>query len=154
MEYQIQNEMQHTTAQQQEYAGNVTSVEGTLDNAVADFAQATAADREAFTNLTSTNANLQGHLDQVSAHNNDLQEQITNMQIQMHQMNLAQRQNTTPVQPTQSTRPPMKQPPYPSPQCIPTQPVMPQPQMQWKNAQYPWIPPHRRAPRARTRGNT
>ena len=162
-EYQIQNEMQHTTAQQQGYAGNVTSVEGTLDNAVADFAQATAADREAFTSLTSTNANLQGHLEQVSAHNNDLQEQITNMQIQMHQMNLAQRQNNTRVQPTQTTRPPMQQPPYPASQCIPTQPVMPQPQVQWKNAQYPWTHPQQRAqrtrrnmwaPRAHTRGNT
>ena len=71
--------MQHTTAQQQGYAGNVTSVEGTLYNTVAGFAQATAADREAFTNLTSTNANLQGHLEQVAVYNNDLQEQITNM---------------------------------------------------------------------------
>jgi len=112
-EYQIQNEMQHSTAQQQGYAGNVTDDGNVLDNAVANFAEATAADRTAFTNLTDTNNILQDHLEQVSAQNVTLQDQITNMQTQIHHMNMAQQQ--PPAQSQRSPAPPMYTPPSQAP---------------------------------------
>ena len=49
----IQNEMQSNTAQQHGFAGNVVEAKN-LNDAVEKFAQASAADRSAFTKLTDT----------------------------------------------------------------------------------------------------
>ena len=56
----IQNEMQSSTAQQHGFAGNLEE-EKNLNDAVANFAQASASDRSAFTQLTDTNVYPQQH---------------------------------------------------------------------------------------------
>ena len=89
MEYQILNEMQNSTAQQQGFVGNVEE-DPDLTSAVANFAQASAADRTAFTQLTDTNAYLHQHMAQVSAQNENLQKQLADMQQQMNAINLVQ----------------------------------------------------------------
>ena len=101
--------MAQTAAQQHGYAGNVTE-EGALEGAVANFVQATAADRAAVTQLSDTNIFLHVHLEQVNLHNQDLQEQLAVMQNQIHQMNLVQPQRNTHFQsgPTMPAMPPQQ----------------------------------------------
>ena len=96
MEYQILNEMQNSTAQQQGFVGNVEE-DPDLTSVVANFAQASAADRTAFTQLTDTNAYLHQHMAQVSAQNENLQKQLADMQQQMNAINLVQPVAAPPV---------------------------------------------------------
>ena len=129
-EYLIQNEMQASTAQSQGFVGQVAE-EPDLSEAVANFAQASAADRSAFTQLTDTNAYLQRNLAQVSASNDELYTQIADLQNQVNMMNLVQNPSPPAYQPAQQpTRP---QPPrytapqQPAPYNAPYQPPHQQP---------------------------
>ena len=61
----IQNEMMASTTQQHGYAGNAEE-ETNLNEAVANFAQESASDRLAFTQLADTNLQLQQQVAQVS----------------------------------------------------------------------------------------
>ena len=67
----IQNEMMESTTQQHGYAGN-SEEETNLNEAVANFAQASASDRSVFTQLTDTNSQLQQQVDQLSSTKDDL----------------------------------------------------------------------------------
>ena len=110
-EYQIQNEMQNATAQQQGFAANVEVEDPDLTSAVANFAQASAADRSAFTQLTDTNAFLNQHMSAIAAQNETLQQQLAEMQQQMNAVNLVQQaQRPPPYVP-----PPQRAPHYPAP---------------------------------------
>ena len=71
----IQNEMQSSTAQQHGFAGNVVE-EKNLNDAVANFSQASAAYRSDFTQLTDTNAYLQKHVADISSNNGELQQNV------------------------------------------------------------------------------
>ena len=64
--------MQSSTAQKHGFAGNAVE-EKNLNNAVANYAQASAADRSAFTQFTYTNAYLQQHVANISSNNNYVQ---------------------------------------------------------------------------------
>ena len=65
--------MQYRTAQKNGFAGNV-SEEKNLNNTEANFAQASALYRSAFTQLTDTNAYLQQHATNMSSNNYELQQ--------------------------------------------------------------------------------
>ena len=69
----IQNEMQSSTAQQHGFSGNVVE-ENNLNDTVENFAQAYAADRSYFTQLTDTNAYLPQHVGNISSNNDELQQ--------------------------------------------------------------------------------
>ena len=75
-EYQIQNEMAGTTAEQAGYHANMATTEPSLQSAVSNFAEATASDREAFRVLTDTNAALQRQVELVQQQNDALAQQI------------------------------------------------------------------------------
>ena len=81
--------MQFSTAQQHGFAGNVVE-EKNLNNAVANFAQASAADISAFTQLTDNNTYLQQHVANRSSNNDKLQQKLSALQNQMNVMNLVQ----------------------------------------------------------------
>ena len=81
--------MQSSTAQQHGFAGNVVE-EMNPNDAVANFAQASAADISAFTQLTDTNAYLQQHVANISSNNDELQQILLVLQNQMNMMNLFQ----------------------------------------------------------------
>ena len=112
----IQNEMQSSTAQQHGFAGKVLE-EKNLNNALAKFSQASAADISAFTLLTDTNAYLQQHVANISSNNDNLQQKPLALQNQMNMMNLVQNPAIPPVQtqrPHTTGRPP-QYPHYPQP---------------------------------------
>ena len=88
-EYMIQNKMQSSTAQQHGFAENVVE-EKNLNDAFANFAQASAADRSVFTQLTDTNAYLQQHVANISSNNDELQQKLLVLQNQINMMNLVQ----------------------------------------------------------------
>ena len=81
--------MQSSTAQQHGFAGNVVD-EKNLNNAVAKFAQASAADRSDYTQLTDTNTYLQQHVANISSKNDELQQTLLTLQNQTNMMNLVQ----------------------------------------------------------------
>ena len=118
----IQNEIMAITTQQHGYAGNAKE-ETNLNEAVANFAQASASDRLAFTQLTYTNSQLQQQVAQVSLTNDDLQKQLKALQNQMNMTNLVQNPAISPVQvpaeppayPQFSRRPPQPYPATPVP---------------------------------------
>ena len=95
--YMIQNETMESTTQQHGYAGNAEE-ETNLNEAVANFAQASASDRSAFTQLTDTNSQLQQKVAQVSLTNDDLQQHLAEIQNQMNMMNLVHNPEIPPVQ--------------------------------------------------------
>ena len=64
--------MQSSTAQQHGFTENVVE-EKNLNDAVATFAQASAADRSAFTQLKDTNTYLQQHVANISSNNEKIQ---------------------------------------------------------------------------------
>ena len=104
-EYQLQNELNNSTADEHEYANNINE-DNNLDEAFNNFAMATAADRTTITQLTETNASL-------SSQNNQLQAQLNEIQSQLNAINFAQQQLQKPQQqnpPPQSyTIPPQQQ---------------------------------------------
>ena len=105
-EYQIQNEIQNATAQKQGFAANVEVEDPDLTSAVANFAQALAADRSAFTELTDTNAFLNQLMSAIAAQNETLQQQLAEMQQQMNAVNLVQQaQGPPPYVPPQQRAP-------------------------------------------------
>ena len=67
--------MQSSTPQQDGFAVNVLE-EKNINDAVANFAQASAVDRSAFTQLTDTNAYLQQHVANISYNNDGLQQNL------------------------------------------------------------------------------
>lgn len=84
------NEVNQSTAAQGGYAANVeghqpdnTLGDEALQTAINNFAQASAADRDAFSQLTATKSTLQ-------AQNTALQSHITDLQQQVQMINLAQ----------------------------------------------------------------
>ena len=92
----IKNEMMASTTQQHGNAGN-SEEETNLNEAVANFAQASASYRSVFTQLTDTNSQLQQQVAQVSSTNNDLQQQLAALQNQMNMTNLVQNIEIPPV---------------------------------------------------------
>ena len=89
--------MQSSTAQQHGFAGNVE--EGNkLNDAVANFSQASASDRSSFTELTGTGAYLQKHVAHISSNNYKMQQKLTALQNQMNMMNLVQNPDIPPGQ--------------------------------------------------------
>ena len=108
--------MQPSTAQKHGFTGNVEE-ENNLNDAVAKFAQSSAADRSAFTKLTDTNAYLQQHVSHISSNNDELKQKLSALQNQMNMMNLVQNPD---IPPGQSQRPhttghPPQYPQYPQP---------------------------------------
>ena len=108
------NEVNLSAAAQGGYVANAEGhhPDDTLNNealqtAINNFAQASAADRDAFLQLTATNSMLQ-------AQNTALQSQITYLQQQVKMIHLAQGH-----QPPQHRRPP--------PTCAPPRPYQPPP---------------------------
>ena len=67
--------MQSSMDQQHGFAGNMEE-ENNLNDTVANFAQASAADRSDFTQFTDTNAYLQQHIAHVSPNNDELQQKL------------------------------------------------------------------------------
>ena len=67
--------MQSSTAQLHEFTGNAVE-EKNLNDAVANFSQASAAYRSDFTQLTDTNAYLQKHAADISSNNDELQQKV------------------------------------------------------------------------------
>ena len=108
--------MQSNTAQKNGFAGNVVE-EKNLNDAVANFAQAPAADVSAFTKLTDTNAYLQQHVANISSNNDKLQKNLSALQNQMNIMNLVQNPAIPPDQTHHShtTGQPPQYPQYPQP---------------------------------------
>ena len=96
-EYMIQNEMQSSTAQQHGFAGNVVE-ENNLNDAVANFAQVSAAYRSDFTQLTDNNTYIQQHVANISSNNDELQQKLSALQNQINMMNLVQNPSIPPVQ--------------------------------------------------------
>ena len=90
--YQILNEMKITTVQQQGFTVNSEEKPSNheLEGAVENFAQATAADRTAFTQLTDTDATLNEYLSLFSAQNSDLHNQMALLELKIQQMNVEQ----------------------------------------------------------------
>ena len=102
-EYQVLNEVNQSTAAQGGYAANVVENhqdDEALQEAIDNFVQASAADRNAFLQLTVTNSTLQ-------AQNSALQNQITDLQQQVQMINLTQGQQP----PIQHRSPPARAPP-------------------------------------------
>ena len=120
-EYQVQNEITGVTADAQGFAGEVTETPE-LNEAMANFAQALAADRNAFAQLTETNANLQHHINNVTSQNENLNFQLNQLQNQIKMMNLAQQ----PTLPTPQNIPPPGNPTLSNP--VPPQATMQQQQ--------------------------
>ena len=89
--------MQSSTAQQHGFAGNVVE-EKNPNDAVANFAQASAADISAFTQLTDTNAYLQQHVANISSNNDELQQKRLALKNHMNMMNLVQDPDILPIQ--------------------------------------------------------
>ena len=89
--------MQYRTAQKNGFAGNVAE-EKNLNNTVANFAQASALYRSAFTQLTDTNAYLQQHATNMSSNNYELQQKKSSLQNQMNMTNLVQNSAIPPGQ--------------------------------------------------------
>ena len=85
----IQNEIQYCTAQQHGFAGNVVE-EKNLNDAVANFAQTSAADISDFKRFTDTNAYLQQHVSTIFSNNDELQQKLSALINQMNMMNLVQ----------------------------------------------------------------
>ena len=108
--------MQSSTDQQHGFAGKVVE-EKNLNNAVAKFAQASAAERSAFTKLTDTNAYLQQHVANISSKNDELQQKLSELQNQMNMMNLVQNPAIPPdqTQCSHTTGKPPRYPQYPQP---------------------------------------
>ena len=69
-----------------------------FNDAVAQFAQTSAADRSAFTQLIDINAYLQQDIAHVSSYNENLQQKRLALQNQMNMMNLVQNPEIPPVQ--------------------------------------------------------
>ena len=120
--------MQSSTAQKHGFAGNVEE-ENNLNDAVENFAQASAADRSDFTQLTDNNAYLQQHVAHISSRNDELQQKLLALQNQMNMMNLVQNPAIPPgqIQCPHITGKPPQYPQYPQP---PTQ-VYQTPPMQY-----------------------
>ena len=93
--------MQSSTSQQHGFAGNLVE-EKNLNEAVANFAQASSAERSSFTQLTDTDAYLQQHVANISSKNDELQQNIPALQNQMNMMNLVQNPD---IPPDQTQRP-------------------------------------------------
>ena len=81
--------MQSSTAQKHVFTGNVVE-EKNLNDAVANFSQASALDRSYFTQLTDNNAYLQQHVTNISSNNDKSQQKRLALQNQMKIMNLVQ----------------------------------------------------------------
>ena len=90
-EYQVQNEMNSTTAGAEGYSAHTE--EDDLTQAIENFAQASAADRTAFSQLTDTNTQLQTSLDLATGQNANLQDHIQALQQQVQMMNLTTQQS-------------------------------------------------------------
>jgi hypothetical protein len=105
--YNIQNAM-HRTAQQAGYHANLAAINKTNDDkhnlaaAAQEFAAAKAARQTAVTQLTTTNTDLHGQLANLATHNQELQQQMTQMQQQYMYLATQQQQ----PQPPQYTTPP------------------------------------------------
>ena len=83
--------MQTTTAQQQGFVGNVEqeTVTTDLEGALTNFANVSAAYREALAQLTDTNATLHKNISLYAAQNSDLQYKMALLKQQVQQMSLA-----------------------------------------------------------------
>ena len=75
-EYQTQNEMKATTSSEAGYHEGNMGIETNLQEAIQNFASASAADRTAFEQLTSTNAQLETQLAQAHQQNLNLMQQL------------------------------------------------------------------------------
>ena len=108
--------MQSSTSQQHGFVGNVEE-EKNLNDAVANFAQASAEDISSFTQLNDTNAYLQQHVAHISSSNDKSQQKLPALQNQMNMMNLVQNPDTPPghIQKPHTTRQPPQYPQYPQP---------------------------------------
>jgi hypothetical protein len=101
-EYQLQNQMT-STARDAGYHANAAysdQDETSLASAAQDFAAASAADRAAFEQLTSTNGDLNSQVANMAVQNQQLQQQMN--QLQQHMMFMAatpQQQNPPPYTP-------------------------------------------------------
>ena len=96
-EYQLQNQMT-STAQDDGYHANATiheSDEHSLASAAQDFAPASATDRSAFEQLTSTNGDLKTQVTNVAVQNQQLQQQMS--QLQQHMMFMARPRRQHPI---------------------------------------------------------
>jgi hypothetical protein len=88
-EYQLQNQMT-STARDAGYHANAAisdNDEASLASAAQDFAAASAADRSAFEQLTSTNGDLTSQVANMAVQNLQLQQQMS--QLQQHMMHMA-----------------------------------------------------------------
>ena len=113
--------MQSITDQQHGFARNEVEL-NSLNDAVANFAQASAAYRSYFTQFKDTNAYLQQHVANMSSNNDELQQKPSALQNQMNMKNLVQ---NPAIPPGQTQRPhktgnPPQYPHYPQPhhKCI------------------------------------
>jgi cobalamin biosynthesis Mg chelatase CobN len=87
-EYQLQNQMTSTACDAGYHANAaVDSDEASLASAAQDFAAASAADRSAFEELTTTNGDLSTQVANMAVQNQQLQQQMT--QLQQHMMCMA-----------------------------------------------------------------
>ena len=111
--------MESSTAQQHGFAGNVVE-EKNLNDAVANFATASAAARSAFTQLIDANAYLQLHVAEIFSNNDELQQTILALQKQINMMNLVQNPAIPPGQ-TQLQHTTGQPPQYPQYQQPPPQ---------------------------------
>ena len=89
-EYQTQNEMNGTTASEAGYHEGNIAVDTNLQDAIQNFANASAADRSAFEQLTSTNAQLETQLAQAHQQNMNLMQQLQQQSQQMNAVQLNQ----------------------------------------------------------------
>jgi hypothetical protein len=88
-EYQLQNQMT-STAREAGYHANAAisdTDEASLASAAQDFAAASAADRSAFEQLTTTNGDLSSQVANMAVQNQHLQQQMS--QMQQHMMCMA-----------------------------------------------------------------
>ena len=87
---------------------------------MAKFAQASAADRSVFAQLTDINAYIQQHVADISSNNDELQQNLLALQYQINMMNLVQNPSITPIQ-TQRPHTTGHPPQYPQYQQPPPQ---------------------------------
>ena len=81
--------MQSSTAQQHGFTWNVVE-ENNLNDAVANFEQASESEISDLTQLTDTNAYLHQHVVNISSNNDELQQKLSVLQNQTSMMNLVQ----------------------------------------------------------------
>ena len=101
-EYQLQNAINATTAEQGGYANNISSNNEMemphLTDAIDTFAQAAITDQQALAALSSSNENINNNIGHIRANQNNLQNQIQQLQQQIQQISLQQAYHHQPVQ--------------------------------------------------------